>query len=263
MAAKRTRLKVYRTRFSTPITDAMAACFDGLIVDDRELLPGDVAIYPKPEHWPVVDEAKAAGRTFYYADNGYLAAGHWQGYFAITRNGYQVDGLADPEFGQAGPERFERLGIKIKPWRRRGRHILICPPGEAFGKMRGFDDQAWLDDVIEIIKEQSGRPIRIRRKAARRRDRRRQKPLVQDLEHAWAVVTHSSKVAIEGVIAGIPAFVTDPCAARAMASADLNRIESPHYPAGRAEWLFNLAAGQWTIHEIAAGLPCERLRFEV
>ena len=262
MASRRAGLKVYRTRFSGPITEALAACFDGLITDARRLLPGDVAIYPKPEHWPVVDRARAEGRTVYYADNGYLAPGHWGGYFSITRNGHQVDGRADPALGQAGPERFERLRLKIKPWRRRGRHILICPPGKVFASLRGFDHQAWLDDVMATLVEHSVRPIRIRRKPLRRREKRRQLPLAADLDDAWAVVTHSSKVAIEAVLGGIPAFVTDPCAARAMASSDVGRIESPHYPAGRAEWAFNLAANQWTIEEIAAGVPRDRLRFE-
>ena len=262
MAVERPRLKVYRTRFSGPITEALAACFDGQITNARRLLPGDVAIYPKPEHWPVLTEARAEGRTVYYADNGYLAAGHWQGYFAITRNDSQVDGRPDADLGQAGPERFERLGIKIKPWRRRGRHILICPPGEVFASLRGFDHQAWLDAVMATIVDHSARPIRIRRKPIRRRELRRQLPLAADLDDAWAVVTHSSKVAIEAVLAGIPAFVTAPCASRAMASADIGGIEAPHYPAGRAEWAFNLAANQWTIEEIAAGVPRDRLRFE-
>lgn len=261
MAVERPRLTVYRTRYSGPITEALAACFDGHITDARRLLPGDVAIYPKPEHWPVITEARAKGRTIFYADNGYLAPGHWGGHFAITRDGHQVDGLADPGLGQAGPARFERLGIKIKPWRQRGRHILICPPGEQFAAMRGFDHHAWLADTIAILKGHSARPIRIRRKPIRRREIRRQPPLAADLDDAWAVVTHSSKVAITAILAGIPAFVTDPCAASAMASADLTRIEAPHHPAGRAEWAFNLAAGQWTIEEIRAGLPRERLRF--
>lgn len=262
MVAERPRLKVYRSRFSRPITEALAACFNGVITDARHLLPGDVAIYPKPAHWAVITEAKAQGRTFYYADNGYLAAGHWHGYFSITRDGYQVDGAPDREFGQAGSARFERLGITIEPWRRRGRHVLICPPSETFGGLRGFDHQAWLEDVLELLSKHTDRPHRIRRKPRNRFRKARQLPLAAELADAWAVVTHSSKVAIAAMLGGIPAFVTDPCAAKLMASADISRIERPHYPQGRAEWAFNLAANQWTIEEIAAGVPHQILRFE-
>ena len=63
---------------------------------------------------PTLDQAQAEGRTWYYADNGYFRPGK-TGYFRVTRDALQHDGTGD-----ASPERWERLGLEIKPWRKDG-----------------------------------------------------------------------------------------------------------------------------------------------
>lgn len=210
---------------------------------------GPVALYGNMRGLkPILDCARAEGRDWYYADNGYFRPGHWDGYFSITKNALQHAGS-----GRAGPARFARLGLTIQPWRRQGAHILIAPPSLPFAQLNDFDGTAWIDDVLLRIRRFTDRPIIIRRKARTRREARYQRPLIHDLADAWCVVTYSSKTALHALLAGVPIFATTPCAASAMGLVDLSSIEAPAYPAGRAQWAANLAANQWTLEEIERG----------
>jgi hypothetical protein len=51
----------------------------------------------------------------------------------------------------------------------------------------------------------------------------------------------------------VPVFPLGKCAASRMGLSDLARIETPYYPGDREQFLWNLAAQQWTLDEIAAG----------
>lgn len=126
--------------------------------------------------------------------------------------------------------------------------MLICPPGEIYGRLHGFDAAAWLADVRAALSAHTDRPVRIRPKSDRQK-----RPLAADLEGAHALVTCASNAAVEALCAGVPVFVTKPCAAAAMASGPLGRIETPDYPDGRDDWAACLAANQWTLQEIADG----------
>ena len=72
-------------------------------------------------------------------------------------------------------------------------------------------------------------------------------PLAVDLKDCHAVVVHSSNVAVDALLAGVPVFCTVPCAAYRMGYADLSKIESPLYPDDREQWAWNLADQQWTL----------------
>lgn len=61
-----------------------------------------------------------------------------------------------------------------------------------------------------------------------------------------------SNIAVDAVIAGIPVFCTGPCAGLTMGLSDLSKIESPVRPE-REQWLYTLAANQWTFEEMKRG----------
>jgi hypothetical protein len=108
----------------------------------------------------------------------------------------------------------------------------------------------WLDKVLSALAASTDRPIVVRDKPLRNPD---MPPFEEALKTAWAVVCHSSRVANEAILAGVPAFVTAPCAALPVAGTDLTKIEDPHRPDGREEWAAWLAANQWTVPEIVSG----------
>jgi len=76
--------------------------------------------------------------------------------------------------------------------------------------------------------------------------------------HAWAVVNWSSNPAVEAVRNGIPVFVGPSSLAWDVGNRSLDTINSPLRP-DRQQWLNDLAHTEFTIQEIAAGLPLKQL----
>jgi hypothetical protein len=200
---------------------------------------------------PLLDEAIAEKREWYYADNGYFRPGHYHGYYRITRNAFQHDGS-----GAASAQRWERLGKPLLPWRRSGSGVLVCSPGATFASLHGFDSAQWVRETIATLKAHTDRPIVVREKPNKGQ---RGRGLLEELKDCHALVTHSSNSAVEALLFGVPVFCTAPCAASAMAEKDLTRVESPARPEGREQWAWNLAANQWTLTEMKNGIAWKEL----
>jgi hypothetical protein len=202
----------------------------------------------------LLKQAKSEGRVWYYGDHAYF----WRRrYFRITRNAFQHTGV-DHRFGvRPDMDRLRHLGVRIEPWKRGGRHILLCPPDAIYCKRQGFDAGAWQRNVITELKRHTDRPIKVRPRLAADRG---PATLREQLAMAHAMVTHHSNAAVEALCFGIPVFTTGHCAARTLASNPLQNIESPLYPDGREAWAGTLAANQWTVEEIASGKAWEALK---
>lgn len=218
-----------------------------LLVNARELQPGAMFTYGNLRGLKaLLDRAIAEGRDWYYADNGYFRPGHYDGYYRVTRNAYMHDG-----HGTAAAARWEKLGKRIMPWKKGGRFVMVCPPGDVYAQLRGFDAGAWLTGTLAALKRSTARPIVVRSKPKKGE---LQVPLWKSLEGAHALVTHSSNSAVEALLFGIPVFCSAPCAASIVASADVCSIETPYYPDNREQWAWNLAAAQWTLDEMRRGV---------
>ena len=106
------------------------------------------------------------------------------------------------DMGEYNMARAYNMGIRLQPWRQNGRHVLLCLPGPGAGKDWGINSVKWGDSIRRKLRLRTERPIKVRPKIIREC-----KPLADDLEDAWCVVTHSSTAAVEAVIAGVPVFV--------------------------------------------------------
>lgn len=238
---------VYATEHpkSRMICEAFAKGSGWPIVPPAPLREGDVFMYGCLRGLkPTLDQARAEGRTWYYADNGYFRPGK-AGYFRITRDALQHDGA-----GNALPERWERLGLEIKPWRKDGSHVLVCPPDEIYGQLWGLDHRKWLQDVLTTLYSSTNRKVVVR---DRSKARSATEPFAAALRGAWALVTCASNAAVEALLAGVPVFCTRPCAAYKMGKADVAEIEDPAMLADRERWARVLAANQWSVAEMRDG----------
>lgn len=238
-----TILSVPSERTSPLFARAWERGVGGTIVDVPPLVStaGPIACFGSPVLWPMLQEAIADGRDWYYADKGYFERGR---YLRITKNAYQHDGR-----GAATEDRFARLGLEVQPWRQDGRHVLICPNTRVYFQLFGLDVDGWISDVTRQIRAVSDREVRVRWKSDLS-----SRPIEADLVDAWALVTFSSNAAIDALLAGVPVFALAPfAAARRMGLDDLSAIESPVYPDDRAEFMATLAEQQWTLDEIARG----------
>jgi hypothetical protein len=117
----------------------------------------------------------------------------------------------------------------------------------------GYDGGAaqWQRDVLGTLQKHTDRPIVVRHWVRDKAERA--KTLHQDLEGAWALVTHTSAAANEALLAGVAAFVTGPSAALPMALSQLQSIEYPRRAEGREAWAAALAGRQWTVEDLKSG----------
>jgi hypothetical protein len=188
----------------------------------------------------IVPPAVRNGGDWWHVDNGFYwpANGRPTGYYAITFRGLTPAFLADAD--------RTRLPLRMAAWRQsRGDHVLLALPGMHYGRILGADMAAWCRTIAERIAAHTDRPVIVREKGCAR-------PLAHDLARAFVVVTHSSKVAVDAVVAGVPAVVEPSNPAAPVCSTDLAEIETPKMPE-RDAWWASLMAQQFTLDEMRSG----------
>ncbi|QOZ25287.1 hypothetical protein [Bradyrhizobium sp. CCBAU 51753] len=237
-----------RVEKTTPIMEALAAGFRGRLCVGEPPDDGEPFIV-----WgqiftalTAIPKALAQGRPFYQLDNGFVdpARGGPTGYYRITYRS------PSPVFWQDAPP--SRIKRDLRPWRQSGSHIVIGLPGENFGRSFGIDCRRWIEESpVRELRRYTVRPITTRLKRA-------ETPLAQDLRNAWALVTHSSNVAVDAVLAGIPVFCKATCPVAPVGNLDLAAIERPEMP-DRGAWFNSLMAQQFTVDEMRSGMAREYL----
>jgi hypothetical protein len=244
------RFTIYSTghRHSVEVCQALAAGTGYPVAPPAPLQEGGVAMYGYLRGLlPTLRRAQYERRPWVYADRGYFKASYdmdYTGFFRLTRDRYQHAGR-----GYSDGKRWRALGLAFSPWKRGGRHIVVCPPGDVFAESVGrFRSDEWLRMTLSELRRHTDRPIVVREKRAAR-----QHTLSEDLVSAHALVTYMSNAATGALMDGIPVFCLGPCAAQSMGRDDLAAIEDPHYPDDRERWAGVLADNQWTLDEVRQG----------
>lgn len=162
--------------------------------------------------------------------------------------------------------------ITVKPWRTKGRHILVCGQRDGGWSMGSIKVVDWLAQIIVRIRQYSDRPIVIRPHPGDKNAHRyigefnqagvlsgvtisnTGHSLIHDLDRCWAVVNHNSSPAVGAIIEGIPVFLTDPerSQCREVANCDFSRIENPDMP-DRQAWLEKIAMSHWSFQDWETG----------
>ena len=230
----------------------MRALADGFGSEAHEIVNGEPPDDSSPfvvwgQEWltmRIVPQAVRQGRPFWVLDNGYWnpARGTNRGYYRMTYRGMSPILLP--------PTDDLRLAtVPLKDWRRDGPgHVLFAMPGIHFGLSLGLGVAEWCDAAVRQAHDKAralGREFRVRTRDSKR-------PLAQDLRGCWALVTHSSNVAVDAVIAGVPVFVQPTCPAAPVGRTDLD-LAHPVMPP-RKWWLRSLASQQFTPDEMRQGI---------
>ena len=186
----------------------------------------------------------------------------------------------DAYFGERGNDstRATNLGINLAPWRDNGKYILLCGQHEKSEQWRNqIPMSRWVMDTIEKIQKYTDRAIIFRPhprctlphiehefKNVVRQDPTKINGTYDDFDmsfnNVWATVSWSSNPGIHSVLQGVPAFV-GPASLAYDAANDidfLHDIENPLKP-DRQQWLNDYAWTEYTVEEIASGLPLKRL----
>jgi len=183
-------------------------------------------------------------------------------------------------FGDSGNDasRASLLGLECKPWRTDGEYILLCGQHEKSEQWQNMPRMShWVMDTIETIQKYTDRPILFRPHPRCRLDAiehqyknvYRQNPVQvpgsyddfdMSFDNVYATISYSSNPGIHSVLQGVPAFVgASSLAYEAANDIDfLHDIERPHTP-DRQQWLNDYAWTEFTVEEIAQGLPLKRL----
>lgn len=218
----------------------------------------------------IFDEYRKPGRRAVYVDLGYWGrreGGRWSGYHKVVVNSRHPSAYFQARRHERS--RIEHLGVQVRPWRRGGGYILLAGMGDKGALAEGYQPEQWERWAIEEIRKVTDRPIMYRPKPSWKRAKpiagvgfsHRDEKIEAVLKRAHSVVTHHSNVAVDGLVAGIPAFCWSGVAA-GLSLQELSQIERRHTPDGREQWIADIAWTQWSIAEMAQGLPWRHLKGE-
>ena len=184
----------------------------------------------------------------------------------------------DAFFGDAGNDsgRSNLLDLRLKPWRTDGEYILLCGQhdrSQQWNLLPSMDK--WAAETIENIRAHTDRPIIFRPHPRcpvkglekRFRDLQVQTPrkvpgsyddFDMDFHNVYCTVSWTSNPGIHSVIEGVPSYTSPSSLAWDVSIKSLTNLDNPPLP-DRQQWLNDYAHTEWTVEEIAQGIPLKRL----
>jgi hypothetical protein len=237
----------------------LRACgYEVRIAEPKSVNPGDVyVIWNRYFGWhETANKVEAAGGKVLVAENGYIHGRHDGGsYYALAVGGHNGSGT----WYVGGPERWEALGIELKPWRAEGEHILVAP-SRPFGRPDVMMPYEWPQRIIRRLNNLTKRRIINRSHPG---DATPNTPLEAHLRNAWACVIWASSVGVRALIEGVPVICDAEkwiCkqATFSMYPAEFQEIDArctTYMDRCRLDAMHALAWAQWTVDEIATGEP--------
>ena len=194
----------------------------------------------------LIATAKLMKHDYWHIDNGYVRqsnhdGGKLDGYYRITKNGFQVTETRDRP-----PDRWNETRVNVVGmWNKRGNDILVIPPSSFVAQYQRIDPGLWVKQIEAEIKKRTDRPIRVKAFKG---------GLKEILPTTHCVVTHESMAALHALIGGTPAIALGEHCIGDL-SWKWKDLESPDYfDRGKVNRLCNsLAYNQWTWEEIKSG----------
>lgn len=175
-------------------------------------------------------------------------------------------------------DRSNLLALSLKPWRKDGEYILICGQHDKSLQWQNQPRMSnWFLQTYDEIRKYTDRPIIFRPHPRCRLDHiesglrhvYRQEPRKVEntyddfdmgFDNIHCTISYSSNPGIHSVMAGVPSFVSTHSLAYNVANDIdfLHDIENPLMP-DRTQWLNDYAWTEFTVEEIANGIPLNRL----
>lgn len=197
-------------------------------------------------------------------------------YWKLGING--INRLATFPNKNKASDRWEQIGLQLKPWKNNGDYILICAQSKHDIFWPKISMEKWIEASIKQIREVTDRPILVRphpRAPIKVNLNQFSNVSMQSPKHVkgtydafnfedalkncWAVVNFNSNPGVEAIIAGIPTFVSEQSLAFDVANSNLLNIEQPRTP-DRTQWANNLAYCEWNNNELQSGEAWDLVR---
>ena len=191
----------------------------------------------------------------------------------IGLNGINKDAFFVKDMDAA---RANKLGLLLKPWRTQGDHILVCGQHDRSLQWQNMPNASqWFSDVIAELRKYTDRKIVVRPHPRcpivpvehQFKNVIKQLPMKKAgtyddydirFDNAHAVISWTSNPGIRAVINGYPVFTGPTSLAYPVANHNLADIEMPQM-FDRQQWLNDIAWTEFTIQDIAQGLPLKHL----
>ncbi len=194
-------------------------------------------------------QCESRGGTVLVAENGYLGV-QWRGavWYALSIGQHNGAG----RWPDGGPERWDRLGVELAPFRHDGTERVLLPQ-RGIGAPGVRMPSGWTMTALR----QAGKPARVRAHPGMRAA----VPLEQDLAQARSVLTWGSGAALKALAMGIPCFHSFPKWIGAAASRPVAEIRQGELrdEGARLAMFRRLAWAMWRIDEIESGEAFARL----
>ena len=173
-------------------------------------------------------------------------------------------------------DRPKKLGISLRAAQLQRRpEILIAAQHQQSLQWQGQPPMSeWVVNTVNEIRKHSDRKIKLRPHPRSRFSLVHREIEIEtpqkiagsydnyDINYNYhCVINHNSGPAVQAAINGVP-VVCDPSSLAGILSEKLENIESPVLP-NRDEWFLKLAHTEWTVEEIAQGIPLQRLLPEI
>lgn len=204
----------------------------------------------------IIRRQQEAGKKVIVLETGYVDRDR---YYAAGFGG--LNNRADFRNKGMPGDRWEALGVDLKPWREKGEHIVLCGQIPWDASVQHTDHLKWIHDKALELLRGTQRDIVFRGHPLYQgeyplpesvRITRSDKPLAEDLKNARALVTFNSNSAVEAIIAGVPALVSDHGSMAWNVAEHSFLPDSPATPL-REKWAHELAYTQWTLDEFRDG----------
>lgn len=253
------------------VLEQFARACGGSVLDDRRYVPCDVMVlFGLFKKSLPVSHAKAElirqhTGPIIFLERGFVlrgadAPGDRFGangeYFSVGING--VGRGANFNNENSSPDRWQALGIDLKPWRQWwGDYDLVCGQVPWDTTVQDTDHAAWCRDTVRALLDHN-RKVRFRPHPNMLRKMHHygkipctvsNDSLAQDLSRADRVITYCSTIGVTSAIEGIPVVaLSNRSMAWDVASHDIYTCAMPD----RTQWAYDIAYAQWRVDEFEA-----------
>jgi hypothetical protein len=222
--------------------------------------PCDLAVIWGARHPNIIE-----GQRIHYGDYLILERGYFRDRKAFASCGYNgLNGYADFLAEDSPPDRWEKHGIQIAPWKTDGYYILLMGQVNGDQSLRNSNISIWYQKTINEIREITEMPIYYkphplsRQQAIHNVDGFMNGSLEDAFKGAYMAVTFCSNSGVDAILNGISLIAMNQGSmAWSMAR---NEITMRRYFPDRTQWLYDLAYKQWTLEEYENGTAWEHLK---
>jgi len=262
-------IKVYQRTFQPHANKFIKAFIDGLKrhgmkaewLHESNYKPSDLAVIWGVRFPHIIKGQKDCGGDYLVMERGYFR--DRLKYCSLGYNG--LNGNAEFLAENSPPDRWEKHGVEVKPWKTDGEYILLLGQVRGDQSVKHLDIRDWYREVVTEVKRQTDMPIYFRpHPQARQFDGIMQVEgyktgtLEEAFEGAARAITFNSNSGVDAILNGVPLIAMD----RGSMAWEVaqNEIEMEHVLFDRTQWLNDLAYKQWTLEEIARGKAWTHLK---